>query len=265
LRVELGDPPVVLAGRVGGDVGEGVGAGRPIELEDVEVGGREEERRGGLGRIDRDRGDALNLDVIFANDAGGQRLGGEWIGGAGGAFNVQESDALAIGREGGSVDFAVELTEAAGGLAVERREIEVRLPAGIGAVGEDGEGVGAGGPDEAGCIASLAEGRGHAPALVEGAERRDADHSVFKPGEKFAVGRDSDLRNRPAAVEGGENLAEAGGGGRGGGLLGRDGKGEGRKEGQGECGAMDAGHRGMLEEQGTREQEEREKGVASRE
>ena len=53
LRVELGDPPVVFTGRVGGDVGEGRGIGRPVEFIDVKVGGREEDRRGGLGRGDR--------------------------------------------------------------------------------------------------------------------------------------------------------------------------------------------------------------------
>ena len=49
LRVEFGDPPVVFAGRIGGDVGQGFGIGRPIELVDVEVGGalRIQRRRAG--------------------------------------------------------------------------------------------------------------------------------------------------------------------------------------------------------------------------
>ena len=45
LRVELCDPPVVFAGRVGGDVGERLRIGRPFEFEDMQVGGSEENSR----------------------------------------------------------------------------------------------------------------------------------------------------------------------------------------------------------------------------
>jgi len=39
LGVEPGDPPVVFTGRVGGDVGQRRGVGRPVEFIDVKVGG----------------------------------------------------------------------------------------------------------------------------------------------------------------------------------------------------------------------------------
>ena len=72
LRVELCHPPVVFARRVGGDVCEALGVGRPVELVHVQIG------RGyllggfGRGHVHRGYGDALNLDAVLADDAGGR-------------------------------------------------------------------------------------------------------------------------------------------------------------------------------------------------
>ena len=98
LGIEFRDPPIVFTGRVGSDVGEGRGVGGPVEFIDVKVGGREEDRRGGLGREGGSNGgDALDFDAVFANDAGGCVHGGEGAGRTGGAFDIEEGDALAVG------------------------------------------------------------------------------------------------------------------------------------------------------------------------
>ena len=212
LRVEFGDPPVVFAGRIGGDVGEGFGIGRPVELVDVKVGGGEEGGRGGLGGGGGDSGDALNLDTIFADDAGGRVHGGEGSGGTRGAFDIEEGDALAVGREGGRIDVAVELGEALGRVAVEMREIEVGLAAEVGAIGEEGEGGGVGRPDGIGLRAGfVGRGRGgDALALVESAERSDANFAAFEPGEALAVGRNGDLADGLDGPGAGRGWAETG-------------------------------------------------------
>src|SRR5260370_42068528 len=93
--VELGYPPVVLAGRVGGDVGDAFGVGRPVELVDVEGGG------GGLDDFaagDGEDGDALDLDAILADDTGEGLHGGAGSGGARGLFGGEGAGALAGGR-----------------------------------------------------------------------------------------------------------------------------------------------------------------------
>ncbi len=77
-----------------------------------------------------DRGDALNFDVVFSDDAGRQRFRGERAGGSCGALDVEKRDAVSVRRECGRVDVAVELREAKGGIAVEMREIEIGLAAG---------------------------------------------------------------------------------------------------------------------------------------
>ena len=195
LGVQLGDPPVVFAGRIGGDVGEGLGIGRPIELVNVKAGGGEKSGRGGLSGGDGNSGDALDINAIFADDAGRRVHGSEGSGGTGSALDIKEGDALAVGREGRRIDVAVELGKTLGRIAVETREIKVGLAAEVGAIGEEGDGGRVGRPDGGGFRAGVAgRGRGgDALALVETAERSDVDFSAFDPGETLAVGRNGDL------------------------------------------------------------------------
>jgi len=127
LRVEVGDPPVVFARRVCGDVGEGFGIGRPVELEDVKVLRCDGDGDGGLGGIGRDHGHALNFDVIFSDDAGWKRFGCERAGGTRGALDVEEGDALSIRRESRRVDVSVKFGKAMGGSAIDVGEEEIGL------------------------------------------------------------------------------------------------------------------------------------------
>ena len=80
-----------------------------------------------LGSLSGDRGDALNLDVIFSDDAGGQGFGGKGAGGTSCAFDIEERDGLSIGRECRRANVAMELGETNGGAAVEMREEEIGL------------------------------------------------------------------------------------------------------------------------------------------
>ena len=99
-----------------------------------------ERRRAGrtLSGVDGwDFGDALDLDAVFPDDAGGRVHGGECAGGTRGTFNVEEGDALAVGRECGITDVAVELGQALGPIAVQMRKIKIVLPAQIGAIGKE--------------------------------------------------------------------------------------------------------------------------------
>ncbi len=133
-RIELGDPPVVFAGWIGGDVGQRFGIGRPVEFVDVEVGGREEIASGRLAGVGRNSGDALHLDVIFADDAGGRVHSGERARRPRGPFDVKECNALAVGREGRRSDIAVECSETLRDIAVEMGEVKVELFAGLCAI-----------------------------------------------------------------------------------------------------------------------------------
>jgi hypothetical protein len=209
LRVELGDPPVVFARRVGGDVCEGFGIGRPVELENVEARRCDSGGDGWLGGIGRDESDALNFDVIFSDDAGGRCFGGKRAGGTCCAFDVEKRDALSIRRESRRVDVAVEFGEADGGFAIEMREKEIGLPAGIGTVGEEGDGGGVGRPDEIGGVAGLA-GRygGDGLALDEIVERGEANLAGLKPDKALGIGRDGDLGEGAGAILAGENFVE---------------------------------------------------------
>ena len=168
------------------------------------------ERRGwsAVGRRCRDGGDALNLDVIFTDDAGGRSFRGECARGTRGSFNVEERDGLAVGRECRGVDVAVELAEANGGTAVEMREEEVGLVAWIGAVGEERDGGGVGRPSKFGRVAGLAWGFGDWLALGEIVERGEANLASLKPGDALAVGRDGELSEGASAVLGGKDLVE---------------------------------------------------------
>ncbi len=160
MRVELRDPPVVFAGGIGGDVGEGFGVGRPIELVDVEAGGRDDGRRGRLGSAGIGYGDALDLNAIFSDDAGGRLHGRECAGGTGSVFNVEEGDGFSVGRKGRRMDVAFQIGETEWGIAVEVGEIEIglgfRLIGGGVTAGEEGEGGGVRGPGEAAFSTALA-------------------------------------------------------------------------------------------------------------
>jgi hypothetical protein len=245
LRIELRDPPVVFAGRVGGDVSEGRGVGRPVEFIDVKVGGRDGGGGGGLGRIGSDGGDTLDLDAVFADDAGGSVHGGEGPGRTRGAFDIEEGDALAVGREGGRIDIAVEIGEAPGRVAVEMREIEVGLAAEIGAIGEEGEGGGVGRPGEVGFGAGAVGrgGGGDALAIAEVVEGGNENHATVEPGDALAVGGSGNLADGLGAPLAGKRLVEADGGGRGCGGLGANGQEGGCAEDERQGGAAEAARR----------------------
>src|ERR1700761_6881634 len=95
---------------------------------------------------DADAVDALDLDAIFADDAGPGLHGVERAGGAGGVLDEEKGDGLAVRRPGGLVDVAGdvgELLDVAGGLGP---EINLRLAGDGGVLGlggasaEEGEG-----------------------------------------------------------------------------------------------------------------------------
>ena len=238
LRVELGDPPVVLAGRIGGDAGEGFGIGRPVELVDVEVGRRDKSWRGGFRDAGGDECHALDVDMIFSDDAGGRCFGGERSGRPRGALDVEKGDGLSVGREGGRVDVAMQVADAAGRTAVEMREIEVGLLAGVCAIGEESDGGGAWRPDELGRVAGLTGCSGSdRKRLREAGVRGDMELTRLKPGDALAIGRDGDLGDEVGAALMGEDFVEARGGRRGGLRRG----GGGLREGVGGC-AESAGH-----------------------
>lgn len=80
-----------------------------------------------MGHCCGDRSNALNLDVIFTDDAGGRSFGRERARGTRGAVDIEERDGLSVGRECGRVNVAVEIAESKGGTAVEMREEEIGL------------------------------------------------------------------------------------------------------------------------------------------
>ena len=167
-----------------------------------------------MGGIGRDYGDSLNFDVIFSDDAGGRSFSGERAGGAGCALDVEERDALSVGRESRRVDVAMEFGEASGWFAVEMRDEEIGLSGlvgGIRTIGEEGDGVGVGRPDEIEGRAGLAgHSGGDRLALDEIAKRGDANLAGLEPRDALAIGRDCDLSDGAGAVLAGEDLVELG-------------------------------------------------------
>ena len=139
--------------------------------------------------------------MVFADDAGGRVHGGESSGRTGGAFDIEEGDALAVGRESGRIDIAVESGETPGRIAVEMREIEIGLAAEVRAIGEEGEGGGVGRPDgvRLGAGAVGRRGGGDALAMAEIVEGSNENHPAVEPGDALAVGRNGDLADHDGA------------------------------------------------------------------
>ena len=112
----------------------------------MEVGGGDEGRVAGG---DVDGVDALDLDAVFADDAGPGLHGVECAGGAGGVLDEEEGDGATVGGPGGLLKVAGEvgeLPDLAGGLGPEEDLLLVGPGFVACAGGEEGEGVAVGGP-----------------------------------------------------------------------------------------------------------------------
>ena len=214
LGVKRGDPPVVLSGRIGCDVGEGFGIGRPIELVDVEIGGRGKGGRYGLGGICQGDGYALNFDTVLADHAGRGLHGGQCPGRACGIRDIKEGYGVSIGGKRRGLDVTVELGEAAGRGSVEAGEVEIGLVAGTGTIGEEGQSRRVRSPGQFAFATALPghRGRGYALCFAEIVEGRDTNLSssaaTFYPGEVLAIGRDRDLTEGLPAIEAVEHLLD---------------------------------------------------------
>src|SRR5690348_11655602 len=106
LRVELCDPPVVLAGRRRGDVGELRRVLRPGIFVDVKIVG------GDLAQLAAgsiDERNAFHLQPLDADDAGGRLFRGERAGLARGAFYINDGEVFAVRRPGEVLSDAVQL------------------------------------------------------------------------------------------------------------------------------------------------------------
>ena len=141
LGVELGHPPVVFAGRVGGNVGHAFRVGRPVELVRVQVGGGDERGLGGRSGVGGGIGDALDFNGVVADDSGPRLHGCERAGGAGCSCDIEERDLGAIRRKRGLVHVAFEGSELLCGAAVRAGEIEITLAVSAGAVREERQGL----------------------------------------------------------------------------------------------------------------------------
>ncbi len=126
-------------------------------------------------------------------------------------------------------------------------DVEVKLLAGTGAVGEEGERGGVGRPGDCAFAAVLAGigGGGDAPAGGEIGKRGDANFlaglGALNPGEMPAVGGDGNLADGAAAGEAAENFLDVGLAGSGGGVLRAGGDEEGRSDEEA-CGGKDGGN-----------------------
>ena len=220
LGVEPGHPPVVFTRRVGSDIGERFGVWRPVELVDVEVGGSSERGRCGLGRIGGNCGDALDFDIGFADDAGGQILGGECPCRASRSFHIEESNAFSIRGKGGRIYISVQLGEPARGTAVEAGDVKVALSAGIGAIGKERDSARIRRPDKVRFATRLPlRGGSDRLALGEVVNGRDLQLAALRPRKAFAVRRDRNLANGSAVTQAGEDFVDARRGGRDDGVL----------------------------------------------
>jgi hypothetical protein len=104
----------------------------------VEAGGCDE---AATAAGDIDCIDALNLNTVLTDDAAPRLYGGERTGRAGGVFDEEEGDGLAVGRPGGLLEVAGEvgeLADIAGGAGPEKDLGLVGLVLGGGAGGEEG-------------------------------------------------------------------------------------------------------------------------------
>ena len=145
----------------------------------------------------------------------------------------------------------MEIGEAAWGFAVEAREIEVHLPAGIGAIGEEGDGGGVWRPGEIGFTTGLSgRGCGDKLALADVVEGCEVDLAALRPSEALAVRSDSNLADGKTSVEVGQDLIELGRGGEGDGIgalrADRQGKSCAEEQRQNDAARPEGWHRGML-------------------
>ena len=93
-RVELGDPPVVVADAMRGGGGESLAVGRPVVFVDVKVGGRDLAGNTGSGIDNRD---ALFEDLLFHNALVGS-FGLERAGHTRRIFGEEYGNRFAVGR-----------------------------------------------------------------------------------------------------------------------------------------------------------------------
>ncbi len=154
--------------------------------------------------------DALDFDAVFADDAGPGLHGVERAGGAGGVFDEEEGDGLAVRRPGGLVDVAGDVGKLPDFSCGFSPEVDLRLARnggvlGLGGAGaEEGEGRAVGRPDGAGVSAAgrasdgdgLVVGRGRDGSEVEGRAVAGAE----RPGEGGTVGREGDAAGRVHGV-----------------------------------------------------------------
>src|SRR5579872_5468389 len=110
LGIELRHPPVVLAGRRRGDVGELRGVAGPGIFVDVQVVGGDLLQ---LAAGSVHEGDAFDLEALDANNAGGRLFGREGAGLTGGAFNINQAEIFAVRGPGEVFGDAVQLGESA--------------------------------------------------------------------------------------------------------------------------------------------------------
>ena len=129
LGVELRQPPIVFSRRLGGDVGDVLRVGRPVEFIDMQVGrGKGLQLPVCLG----DGGGVLDLDSIFANYACRGLHGIESAGPAGGVFDIEEANVFAIGGPLECLSDAAELAFLDGSrITANGRDVDLKLSGGL--------------------------------------------------------------------------------------------------------------------------------------
>ena len=151
--------------------------------------------------------DALDLDAVFADDAGPGRHGVECAGVAGGVFDEEEGDGFAVGRPGGLLHLAGdvgELLDLVRSFGPEEDLLLVGLGFVVGAVGEEGEGRAVGRPD--GCVDGAVRAFDVDQLVVGGVGdvgevKGGAVAAAQRPGNGGAVGRDRDAAGPGGAGE----------------------------------------------------------------
>ena len=122
-RAELGDPPVGIAGAVGGRCNEALSVRRPIVFVDVEVGGR---YLADLARSRVDHRQTLLVDVLL-DEAGGRRHRFERACRARGILGEKECDLPTVLRPGGRCEKSGEVGELANRMFRELPNVELKL------------------------------------------------------------------------------------------------------------------------------------------
>ena len=164
---------------------------------------------------DRGEVNALDLDAVFADDAGPGLHGVECAGGAGSIFNEEEPNLRAVGGEGGLLEVAGEVGElfgGGGGFGPEEDLLLVLVGFVGGAVGEEGEGLAVGRPEGRGVgalggVADRDELFFGGVRVGDGGEVEGGDVVVGEgPGDESAVGREGDAAGVGVGVGGGGPL-----------------------------------------------------------